>query len=161
MMGRHVSIFSTGLLLCGLLLISGVAPVLSQDAGSLAPHTTIQEVASGGSYRLVGMVPSLHDPAGQCTTGPATASVVQDPPAGAGRDPAWTLARGDVWPASGATSGGGYHLTGWIEDQGQGDVWQARGSVSGGAYSLRAPAAPATHIGSGCCCTYLPAIMHP
>ena len=36
--------------------------------------------------------------------------------------------------------------------------WQVRGQASGGAYSLSSAAMPELS-GSGCCCTYLPALL--
>lgn len=36
--------------------------------------------------------------------------------------------------------------------------WQVRGQANGGAYSLSSAAMPELR-GSGCCCTYLPALL--
>ena len=160
-MSRHVSMLSTGLLLCGLLLVSGMAPARSSGAGSSPADTPVQEAASGGGYRLVGGATAPDGLAVQCTVGAEAASAVQDPPADAGVVPALPMAQGDAWQTSGAASGGGYRLTGLTGDQSQGGTWQIRGGASGGSYSLDAPAAQASHVGSGCCCTYLPGLMRP
>jgi hypothetical protein len=54
-----------------------------------------------------------------------------------------------VQPAT--SSGGSYHLSSL--------TWQVSGTAAGGGYALASPYSP-TLRGSGCCCTYLPCILH-
>jgi hypothetical protein len=51
----------------------------------------------------------------------------------------------------GTATGGGYRLTSLS--------WQVSGAASGGGYRLLEPAVPASLVGSGCCCTYLPGVL--
>jgi hypothetical protein len=51
----------------------------------------------------------------------------------------------------GAASGRGYRLTSL--------GWEVSGIASGGDYRLLGPASP-TLRGNGCCCTYLPCVLH-
>ena len=51
----------------------------------------------------------------------------------------------------GTAVGGSYRLTSLC--------WEVSGVASGGGYRLLGSAAPANHVGSGCCCTYLPGIL--
>ena len=51
----------------------------------------------------------------------------------------------------GTASGMGYCLT----SQG----WRVSGMASGGGYHLLSPAVPELR-GSGCCCTYIPCVLH-
>jgi hypothetical protein len=59
----------------------------------------------------------------------------------------------------GATvAGGGYQLTSLVPHQAQDAAWQVNGAASGGGYRLQGVTQP-PHVGSGCCCTYLPALL--
>jgi len=51
----------------------------------------------------------------------------------------------------GTASGGDYHLTSL--------AWRVSGTASGAGYRLLGPAAP-TLRGNGCCCSYLPCVLH-
>jgi len=51
----------------------------------------------------------------------------------------------------GKASGEGYRLTSL--------AWRVEGSASGGGYRLLGPASP-TLRGNGCCCTWLPCVLH-
>ena len=172
-MGKHVLDFSAALLLCGVILVAGVAPVQSWSAEASTPDTLVNGTASGGRYRLAGGAAVLNGPvvlggpvvpgddAEECGVALETAPEAPDPPADVSRFPAWAMARGDGWQAEGSASGGGYRLTGLAPDQLQGDAWQLRGEAGGGHYRLEAPTAVSSYVGSGCCCTYLPSLMRP
>ena len=172
-MGKHVLDFSAALLLCGVILVAGVAPVQSWSAEASTPDTLVNGTASGGRYRLAGGAAVLNGPvvlggpvvpgddAEECGVALETDPEVPDPPADAGGVPAWAMVQGEAWQTSGAASGGGYRLTGLTGDPSQGGTWQVRGGASGGSYRLDAPAATSSYVGSGCCCTYLPSLMRP
>ena len=57
------------------------------------------------------------------------------------------------------SAGGTYHLASLPLRQAQGDAWQVSGTATGGGYVLAIPSAPALR-GSGCCCVYLPCVLH-
>jgi hypothetical protein len=58
----------------------------------------------------------------------------------------------------GVLSGGEYQLVSLPLHQAEGHVWQVSGEASGGKYQLLCPATTMLR-GSGCCCTYLPAML--
>jgi hypothetical protein len=160
-MGKHVLDFSAALLLCGVILVAGVAPVQSWSAEASTPDTLVNGTASGGRYRLAGGAAVPGGPAAECSLARETAPEAPDPAADGGEFSAWAMARGDGWQAAGSASGGGYRLTGLAPDQLQGGAWQVRGGAGGGRYRLEAPTAVSSYVGSGCCCTYLPGILGP